>query len=186
MHIVCVCCVCEGERYFQKVNLLEVIVFVAARLFTFCVCARTHVHALACACVCFRGGEIFRKWTCLELFRLLQSTLCTLSVSEGQRFSEGEHARSYFPYFSHSAFHIQSVFLSVCVDVFTWVSSVKLCLFVYISYQALMSYVHCSQYWNCYNKKTRKVRRRKISHVLCGHYADEILSLTDFYPGLSV
>ena len=41
--VACVCCVCEGERDFQKVNLLEVIVFPAERLFTFCVCVRAHM-----------------------------------------------------------------------------------------------------------------------------------------------
>ena len=66
----------------------------------------------------FQRGRDFQKVNLLGVISLTSEYFVHI-VSEGQRFSEGEHARSYFPYFSHSAFHIQSVFLSVCVDVFT-------------------------------------------------------------------
>lgn len=174
----CVYAVCVRARdIFRKWTYLRLLSFLQRGCSHF-------VGGCVHTCACVRG-EIFRKWTCLELFPLLQSALCTLCFRGGEIFRRWTCSQL-FPLLQLLSFsYSECVFVCVCVHVHVSVISqvMFICLYFLSSPNVICTLFSVLELLQL---KIWKVRWKKFSHVHCCHCVDEILSLIDFHPGLSV
>lgn len=126
---VCMLCVWGRERFSESEPTWGYCLSCREAIHILCVCARTHVHALAYMCMCvFLRGRDFQKVNLLGVISLTSERLCTLSVFLRGRDFQKMNMLAVSSLTSATLLFIFSVFLSVCVYVFTWVSSVKLCM----------------------------------------------------------